>query len=139
MTNRIIFVFSLLGLAISSYLAYEYSLPGTIGCPIAGQGCDIVRSSEYSHILGISVPYFGILYYIMMVGLSIIQTTRSSPTIKKFQLILAALGFLFSLYLTALEAFVIHAYCFWCLLSAIISTLIFGLLATPLIRKSHEH
>jgi uncharacterized membrane protein len=35
---------------------------------------------------------------------------------------LAAVGTAFSLYLTAIEAFVLHAYCSWCLLSAVLMT-----------------
>jgi uncharacterized membrane protein len=36
----------------------------------------------------------------------------------------AILGFVFTAYLTSLEAFVIHAYCIYCLSSAAIVTLI---------------
>jgi uncharacterized membrane protein len=35
-------------------------------------------------------------------------------------------GFLFSLYLTAIEAFVLNAWCVWCVVSAIAMTLLFG-------------
>ena len=39
-------------------------------------------------------------------------------------LALALVGVLFSIYLTLLELFVIHAVCMWCLSSALIATLI---------------
>jgi uncharacterized membrane protein len=38
---------------------------------------------------------------------------------------MAGVGTLFALYLTALELFVIHAICRWCVGSAVIITLIF--------------
>ena len=61
--NRLVFVFSILGLVISAFSAYEYLQPTPIICPMTGNGCDIVRKSEYSSILGISIPYIGVLFY----------------------------------------------------------------------------
>jgi uncharacterized membrane protein len=50
---------------------------------------------------------------------------------------MATVGFAFTVYLTALEMFVIHAWCRWCLGSAVIITLIW-LVALPAARRSRS-
>lgn len=123
--NRLIFILSLIGLAVSSFLAYEYSLSGPINCPIGGGGCDLVRISPYSTLLGIDIPYFGIVFYIVLAFLSVWLTQSYSKLINFLRLLLSFFGFIFGVYLTFLEAFVIGAYCFWCVASFIISIIIF--------------
>lgn len=132
-SNRLIFIFSLLGLAVASFLLYEYVFSGTIFCPL-GQGCDIVRASSYSHILGIPVPLLGVAYYFTLACLSVVHSHElPHKLVRKLQVIASAAAVAFGIYLTFLEAFVIKAYCFWCVLSFIISIAIF--LALILSRK----
>lgn len=132
MSNRLIFIFSLLGLTISAFLLYEYSLSGPVICPV-GQGCNIVRASSYSHFLGISIPILGLAFYLGMAILSIIRPQKlNNKTLLKLQLLGAISGVGFGSYLTYLEAFVIKAFCFWCVLSFIISLMI---LAAVLVEK----
>ena len=45
-----------------------------------------------------------------------------------------SIGFLFSMYLTYREAFTIHAYCYWCLSSATLMTILVILTAIRVIR-----
>ncbi|MBI2314750.1 vitamin K epoxide reductase family protein [Candidatus Daviesbacteria bacterium] len=121
LSNRLVFILSLLGLLVSGFLLYEYSINGPVYCPVGG-GCDIVRSSPYSQFLGISIPILGVAFYVGMAILSVIHT-HQLPTklIRKLQLLGATSGVGFGVYLTYLEAFVIGAFCFWCILSFIIS------------------
>ena len=121
LSNRLIFVFSLLGLLVASFLFYEYNIAGTIICP-TGRGCDIVRTSSYSSFLGISIPILGIIFYLTMAILSVVHSHYlSKEAVRKLQLLVTAIGVVFGVYLTFLEAFVIKAFCFWCILSFIIS------------------
>ena len=131
--NRLIFIFSLLGLGVSSFLFYEYSIAGSIICPIGG-GCDIVRASPYSLFLGISIPILGIVFYLAMAVLAVVRSQASSRKMLFYlQLLIAVAGVGFGIYLTLLEIFVIRAICFWCVLSFIISLMI--LLSVVLARK----
>lgn len=126
LSNRIIFVLSLLGLLVASFLFYEYNITGTIICP-TGKGCDIVRASPYSSFLGISIPFLGIIFYLTMAILSVVHSHDLPKKLAgKLQLLVAVMGVGFGVYLTYLEAFVIGAYCFWCVLSFIISLGILG-------------
>lgn len=122
--NRVIFVFSLIGLAVTSYLAYEYNLGGSINCPLTGTGCDLVRKSQYSSLLGISLPYFGMLFYLVVALMSVWLTDVRNKLVNSIRLLGVFSGVLFGVYLTFLEAFVIKAYCVWCLTSFAVSIII---------------
>lgn len=125
MTNRLIFLFSLLGLAVAVFLSYEYNFAAVITCPIAGEGCDIVRASPYSRFLGISVPYLGVAYYFTAAALSILRSQNlENVFLKRLQFLAAISAVAFGTYLTYLESAVIKAYCFWCVTSFIISIII---------------
>ncbi|MBI2086274.1 vitamin K epoxide reductase family protein [Candidatus Daviesbacteria bacterium] len=126
--NRLIFFLSLAGLAVSAFLAFEYS-QSSIVCPISGVGCNIVRKSNYSSFLGISLPYLGITFYLTLAILTVFLTQSFNLLFQFLRLIITFLGFAFGIYLTFLEAFVIRAFCIWCLISFIISTVIFVLSA----------
>lgn len=136
-SNRLVFIFSLLGLGVASFLFYEYSLSGPIFCP-TGKGCDIVRASPYSSFLGIPIPLMGIAYYLTMAVLSVVHSHKLPHwLVRKLQFWASAAAVLFGVYLTYLEAFVIGAYCFWCVTSFIISIAV--LLALTLSKKETAH
>lgn len=126
LSNRLVFIFSLLGLFVSAFLLYEYNISGPIVCPI-GSGCDVVRSSPYSSFLGISIPILGVIFYLTMAVLSVAHSYKlPAKLLVKLKLLGAIGGVGFGVYLTYLEAFVIKAYCFWCVTSFIISLIILG-------------
>lgn len=135
---RYSFILALAGLLIASFLAYEYNFTGPIPCLIGGGGCDVVRSSQYAKFLGVSVPYLGILYYLGVAFGSILCIQSESTVLKKLFQLFTFSGFIFSLYLTYLEGFVIKAYCFWCLISLLIATFIF-LINVIKIKTIHEN
>lgn len=135
MSNRLIFTLSLLGLIVSAFLAFEYLQIGPIVCPITGSGCELVRKSNYSKLLGIDLPYFGILFYIAIASLSIWLTQTSNKLISRFRFLISFSGVVFGIYLTILEAFVIQAWCIWCLTSFVISFFIFLICLKELFKK----
>ncbi len=120
MDRKPAFAVALVGLGTSIFLAYEYLWAGEVACPVGGAGCDVVRLSQYSSVLGIPVPLMGIGFYLTLAVLEIIRSELpgAQRMIDRTMLAMAGAGMAFSAYLTALEAFVIGAYCFWCLVSA---------------------
>jgi uncharacterized membrane protein len=115
-------VLSLLGLFISAYL-YLYKI-GRIGMLACGAGeCETVQQSAWSRFAGLEVSLIGFAGYaaLLMVSLASLQpplAARRWPT--TLLSVLAGLGVLFTVYLTYLELFVIHAICRWCVGSAVI-------------------
>ncbi len=127
-TNRmIVAVLSLVGFFVALYLwAHNAGLTGPIVCGIGD--CGTVQSSEYASLGPVPVSAVGVFGYLVLIGLSVrgIQPRfRDSSTIGGLLLAGSFGGVLFSAYLTYLEAFVIEAWCQYCVISAILITLIF--------------
>jgi uncharacterized membrane protein len=132
-------VLALVGLFVSGYLSlYNYGLLGVIQCGIGG--CLVVQSSAYAWFpprtisdVGIPVAMMGIIAYgtIFAIAIAGVQPRLVHARWVPMALFaLSAIGVAFSTWLTYLEAAVINAWCQWCVVSAIIITLIF-LLSIP--------
>lgn len=136
-TRMAVAVLSLLGIFISGYLAlYKLGYLGVIQCGTGG--CETVQASRYAYFLGFPVAVWGIgayaaLFAIAMLGVQPRWTNARWVAVGLFAL--AGVGVLFSAYLTYLEAAVIHAWCRWCVASAVLITLIF-LLTIPGLRRA---
>jgi uncharacterized membrane protein len=117
-------VLSLVGFFVSLYLwLWKVGLLGTIAC--GDGGCETVQLSEYAQFLGVPVAFYGMVGYLALIVVSLVGLQprwidRRAPTVVLVAI--AALGVAFSGYLTYLEARVIHAWCRWCVVSAVIIT-----------------
>ena len=131
-----------LGLAIggfvdATYLAAEHYMAAVPPCFVT-TGCDTVTTSQYSTIFGVSVALFGSLYYLLLIVLSVHIISSNKYSLFKYIAHLTWAGFLMSIYFTALQVFVIHAYCIYCLTSATISTAL-CIFAHYMWREHHKH
>ena len=125
---------SLVGVLLATYL-YLYKI-GVLGTMVCGTGaCELVQTSRWSRFLGIEVSLIGLVGYIGMLGVSLaglqpVNLERRWP--DRSLVFLAGGGVLFSAYLTYIELFVLDAICRWCVVSAVLVTLIFiaGLLGS---------
>ncbi len=118
---------SLAGLFISAYL-YLYKI-GKIGALACGTGgCETVQWSPWSRVAGIEVSLIGLLGYAALLGVSLVSLQHAHSFRRGPTLLLAALSGIavfFTIYLTYLELFVIHAICRWCVASGVIIVAIF--------------
>lgn len=117
------FIIAILGLLVSSYLAIEYLNAGPLVC--LGTGCDVVRQSAYGSLLGVPTPLFGVAYYLALAITAVKLTPQNADVLRWPLTLLTGLGLAFSAWLTYLEAFVLQAWCVWCVASAILSVLAF--------------
>ncbi len=127
MRKLVLLALALLGLLDSLYLLWAYTSPAHPMVCVGG-GCDVVRASSYAHFLGLPVPVFGVAMYGVLAALLFIQPLLTESWARAARGVVAGIsgvGFLISLGLTGVEAFVIHAWCTWCVLSAVTVTLIF--------------
>ena len=111
------------GVGVATYIAIAESGGGAPACLAGGGGCETVAESQYSDLAGINVAVIGIVGYVLLLLTSLLP--GDGARMGGFALSLA--GFGFSLYLTYLELFVIEAICQWCVISAILMTILFGL------------
>jgi protein-disulfide isomerase/uncharacterized membrane protein/rhodanese-related sulfurtransferase len=131
---------SLLGLFDSLYLLYTYTSPSR---PMVclGTGCDAVRASAYSSLWGVPMPAFGVLGYTLLAILIVAESLFPGPLARlaRYAILgITGFGFLFSLYLEYLQAFVIHAFCAWCVTSGVAMSALFALAMVNLRRAGPE-
>ena len=132
---------SLLGLFDSTYLWWVYTSPSRPLVCLGGGGCDAVRASAYAHLWGYPLPVFGVAMYAALALLVFSQPlgpARWAPARRYLVATLSGCGFLFSVYLTGLEGRVIHAWCAWCVVSALTVTAIFALSVWDIARPAPE-
>jgi uncharacterized membrane protein len=116
---------SLAGLFISGYL-YLYKI-GRIGSLACGTGgCETVQLSPWSRFAGFEVSLIGVLGYAGLLAMSLasLQAGGRQWPIRAIA-VAAGIGVVFTLYLTYLELFIIHAICRWCIASGVIIVAIF--------------
>ena len=126
--RNIMLALAILGLLVAAYLTWSHYNEGSALCAKGG-GCDIVRASRYSEVAGIPVAVFGLLGYLAITAILLIE--RHQPAIEENATLIlfgmTLIGFIYSGYLTYLELFAIHAVCPYCVTSAIVMTLLFAL------------
>ena len=107
---------SLIGLGDSIYLTIQHITGHSVRCSVT-TGCSAVLSSHYSTIFGLPTAAFGALAYFVAFSLATLaafgyERARTGLTI------IVALMFLMTLWLLYVQAFVLNAFCEFCLLSA---------------------
>lgn len=124
----IVATLALAGIFVALYLLlYKLGVIGELSCSVGS--CETVNSSKWATFLGIPVAGWGVAWYVGMFVLALVSTGErfaESSVISLVLLLVAGTGLAFSLYLTYLELFRINAICQWCVVSAIIVTIIFG-------------
>lgn len=112
---------ALIGIVDATYLTVEHLAGRSVRCMIVS-GCDEVLSSSYATIAdGIPVALLGALAYFTAFSLATLAVFGYDGA-RRLLAPLVALMFLATLWFVYLQAFVIKAFCAYCLLSAAITT-----------------
>ena len=124
--RQAIALLALLGFFVALYLwLYKIGVIGELKC---GTGsCEFVQSSRYAWLFGQPVALYGVVGYLVLLVVALVGLQPrflGNPVPTRWLAALSGVGFAFTLYLTYLEQFVIHAICRWCVVSAAIITLI---------------
>ena len=132
----IVAIVAVAGLADATYLAVQALTGETLSCG-GSPDCFRVLGSSYGKLGGIPVAMLGALAYFTVFTLAIFSAFGYSWA-PRFVALIAGVMFLMTLWLLIVQAFVLHAYCRYCLFSAAITFLIAGLLiaAPPSQRRS---
>lgn len=126
----LIAVIALIGLVDASYLTVMHLTGEDVACGPSG-GCSAVLSSAYASIGAIPTAAFGDLAYFAMFSFAVLAAFGYSR-LRVPMMLLALVMLLASLMLLYLQAFVLHAFCPYCLLSAALTFFLTGLvLALP--------
>ena len=117
-------ILAVLGVAVSAYLTAIHYDDGLLVCGLSD--CHTVQTSDYAEVVGIPVALLGLGMYVTLLGLTTLRRLRPDTTVyataTAFALTLA--GVIFAGYLTYVELFVLEAICQWCVVSAVLTTLL---------------
>jgi len=134
-----VIIIGLLGLADSGYLTYSHYAQTVLPCPTVQSvnTCQVVATSVYSNILGVPLALIGLGFYAIIIAIGLVALKEKYQFALNFIPPLSALAWLFSVRLTYLQFFVIDSICYYCIFSAILSTilLIMGVMMIQKINK----
>lgn len=117
-------ILSLIGFIDASYLTAKHYLGIPLACTVF-EDCEKVTTSQYATIGGIPVALLGVIYYLAIFFLTLAFLETKQIKLINFAARLTVVGFLASLWFLYLQAFVLHAFCLYCLISAAISSALF--------------
>lgn len=113
---------AVVGMADAIYLTVEHMAGRSVPCTITG-GCEQVLNSPYATIGGLPLAGLGALAYFTVFSLATLAAFGYRKA-GDLLIILIVLMLAVSVYLFILQAFVIKAFCQFCLLSAAITLLL---------------
>lgn len=114
-------ILGFLGFIVATYLTilhYKNIIPP---CSLTSN-CEKVLTSQYATIGPVPVALLGSVFYLLIIGVCILLLTNYKKSYLTAFNFIAAVGFTVSLMLLAIQAFIIHAFCQYCLTSEAIST-----------------
>jgi len=117
----------LLGILVSGYLSYIKFTDEPMVCAAeAGFNCDVVQNSVYAEVGGVAIAYLGLATYLVLGALILLENRleilREYGPLLVFAITLFA--FVYSMYLVYIQAFVLEAFCQWCLIHELIMTVL---------------
>jgi uncharacterized membrane protein len=123
-------VLAVVGLLDSWYIFYKKQKNEKLVCFI-GQDCNEVLNSRYSHIYGVPNEVLGIIFYLSVLGM-VSLVALGVPALHGISLmaiihLIAFFALLLSIFLTAIQAFVLKAWCEYCLIASLANLGIFVL------------
>lgn len=117
-------VLALVGFADAAYLAATHYAGSSVFCGASG-GCETVLSSEFATLGPVPIALIGAAYYGLASLIAWTPTSSWSRTTARTLTGLTGLAFAVSVVLFVIQAFELHAWCRFCLVSAAITTLLF--------------
>jgi uncharacterized membrane protein len=126
---------ALAGSGVAGYLTYVHYRPEALICTSSG-GCETVQESSYAELAGIPVALLGLLAYLAVLALVAWDSEAARTVVAAIAL--GAAGF--AVYLVSLQAFVIDAWCVWCLVNDLVLVPLLVLLAVwRVLRQPDAH
>lgn len=119
-------VLSIIGIADSFYLVSQHLKHKELVCPL-DHDCSVVTESKWSRIFFVRNEVLGLVFFIIVfLGALILAFIPSYSSITHLTLLtISTFGLAFSIFLILIQIYKIRDYCFYCIISAIVTTLIF--------------
>jgi uncharacterized membrane protein len=129
----VIAILAFIGMVDALYLSIKRNA-GPIPCHIT-RGCTDVLTSKYSEVASIPLSWFGLAFYVTVFSLAVFTVfedpSRPSGVPLKAIFYVSGVALIISGLLVGIQAFVLKAFCEYCLLSAALVLIIFLLSPHP--------
>lgn len=131
-------VVALGGVADAVYLTVHHYTGEKVPCSVVA-GCEQVLTSSYAEIAGIPLAIFGAIAYFTAFSLAILAAFGNRSMWKIFGVQVSLMA-IFTAWLIYLQAFVIEAFCQFCLVSAAVAlTLLSIFIVSKLLSKTRRN
>ena len=128
---------ALVGVADAAYLTVEHLAGNSVRCMVVS-GCDEVLQSSYATVAGgVPVAAVGLAAYFTVFSLATLAAFGYEGA-RKLLTPLVAVMFLATLWFLYLQAFVIRAFCTYCLISATVTTVLALLVLARIFKGSRS-
>ncbi|HYY57349.1 MAG TPA: vitamin K epoxide reductase family protein [Pyrinomonadaceae bacterium] len=127
---------SLVGLADALYLTINHLTGQTARCTVAG-GCNEVLGSTYASVGGVPIAALGAIAYFAVFSLATLALFGYGRA-RTLLALLVGLMLLASLWLLFVQAFILHKFCDYCLLSAAVTLMLAGIVVASRLVRARE-
>ena len=122
----IMLALAILGIIDASYDSYAVYTGQALWCPPPIDGCNTVANSPYARILGVPLGYLGVVFYAGMAAIAaLLALAPLSRARRALAFGYAAVGVLASGVFIYIQANYIHAFCIYCMISGLLTLLLF--------------
>tara|TARA_Y100000310_G_C20352868_1_gene655229 strand:+ start:154 stop:591 length:438 start_codon:yes stop_codon:yes gene_type:complete len=112
--NKYIFLVILFIISLISSLIISLQ-PVSDYCDV-GEGCDVVQHSIYAKTFGIKSSHFGVLAFSLLLIVTLLQLKKPTKKKKQFIQIGIIISAIIAIKFIYIQAFVLNAYCTYCLI-----------------------
>jgi uncharacterized membrane protein len=122
----IILTLAFIGITIAFYDSFSVYTGRLLWCPSPIDGCNTVAYSSFARLFNVPLGYLGLIFYLTMFAFAaLLAYDPFSRGLRLGTSLLAALGVLLSICFQYIEITLIHAFCIYCLISFILTLLLF--------------
>lgn len=120
-----VIILAFIGFTDAAFLFAKRISGAPIPCFITS-GCDTVSKSPYSVLFGVPLSLLGVIFYLCTGFLALLYLDTKKVLVAKLTAVATLLGFASSMYFMYIQKFKIGAFCIYCILSALVSTILFA-------------
>jgi uncharacterized membrane protein len=118
------------GAAVAGYLSYVGLFDARVACPTGG--CETVQSSRYAEVAGVPIAVPGLGAWLAVLAATLARGLAAAAAAA----LVAIAGALVSVYLLYVQAFVLEAFCLWCVASDVLMLVAAALATVRLLRSA---
>jgi len=123
-----------IGFIDSAYLSVLHYKNVILPCSLGE--CETVLTSQYAAIFGVPNALLGVFYYLAVIIFSVLYMDTKRPKYILAAMAMIMVGSVFTLWFIYLQAFVIKAFCEYCLWSAGVTAVLFAALFGFVVKNS---